>query len=75
MRGKGGKGWQRTYLTSGVDDLTIVIDTIVHDMFTFRLFDRREVSLDISRRLDILSSQRRLSYTISFLSTRRRDRV
>jgi len=73
MRGKRSKGWGKegTYLTSGVDDLTIVIDTIVHDMFTFRLFDSREVSLDISRWLDILSSQRRLSYTISLDLTRR----
>jgi hypothetical protein len=56
-----------TYLTSGVDDLTIVVDTIVHDMFTFRLFDSREVSLDVRRWLYILSGQRRLAYTISFV--------
>jgi hypothetical protein len=63
-RVKGVRGGGKTYLTSGVNNLTIVVDTIVHDMFTFRLFDRREVSLDISRWLNILSSQRRLAYTI-----------
>jgi hypothetical protein len=71
-----GRGWEKdgrrerreeTYLTSGVDDLTVVVDTIVHDMFTFRLFDSREVSLDVGRWLYILSGQRRLAYTISFV--------
>jgi hypothetical protein len=61
MGGTGMRERRGTYLTGCIDDLTIVDCSGILDNLVFGILDSGEITLDISRRLDILFSQRCLA--------------